>query len=62
MAKFELPKNEPSQNKTIRFPPEVIQGVEAAIAGTNCTFSAFVVASVRMALKDLEEQQRHGDT
>ena len=42
-------------NKTIRFPDDVIADVEAAIAGKDCTFSAFVIAAVRSALAQLAE-------
>ena len=44
-----------STNKTIRFPDDVIADVEAAIAGKDCTFSAFVIAAVRSALAQLAE-------
>lgn len=39
----------------------MLEEVEAAIRGTDCTFSAFVVAAVRMALDDLAEQERTKD-
>ena len=45
-----------ADNKTIRFPNDVIEAVERAISGRNCTFSAFVVAATRAALDDLEEE------
>ena len=35
----------------------MIEQVEEAIRGTDCTFSAFVVESVRMSLQDLAEQK-----
>lgn len=57
MAKFRIPNNYPTTNKSIRFPDDVIDKVEAAIVGQNCTFSAFVVAAVRAALEDLEKQK-----
>ena len=31
--------------------------VEEAIRGTDCTFSAFVVEAVRVALENLQEQK-----
>lgn len=40
-------------NKTIRFPNDVVEDVEKAIEGKDCTFSAFVIAAVRKALEDL---------
>ena len=56
MSKFNIPNVPPTTNKTIRFPNEVIEAVERAISGRNCTFSAFVVAATRAALDDLEEE------
>ncbi|MEG0780796.1 MAG: YlcI/YnfO family protein, partial [Oscillospiraceae bacterium] len=53
MSTFKIPSNPPTTNKAIRFPNDIIDGVEAAIVGRNCTFSAFVVAAVRAALEDL---------
>lgn len=54
MAKFKIPENPPTVNKTIRFPNDVVEGVEDAIKGKDCTFSAFVIAAVRAALEDLK--------
>ncbi|HIS98196.1 MAG TPA: hypothetical protein IAC81_05960 [Candidatus Scatomorpha stercorigallinarum] len=56
MSKFKIPNVPPTTNKTIRFPNDVIEAVERAISGRNCTFSAFVVAATRAALDDLEEE------
>lgn len=55
MGKFQIPSTPPTTNKTIRFPNDVVDAVEAAIQGKNCTFSAFVIAAVRSALEDLQE-------
>ena len=55
MGKFKIPENPPTVNKTIRFPGDVVQAVEDAIQGKECTFSAFVIAAVRAALEDLQE-------
>ena len=54
MSKFKIPENPPTVNKTIRFPNDVVEAVENAIKGKECTFSAFVIAAVRAALSDLE--------
>ena len=56
MSKFKIPNVPPTTNKTIRFPNDVIESVERAISGRNCTFSAFVVAAARAGLDDLEEE------
>ena len=55
MAKFKIPATPPTTNKTIRFPNDVIEKVEQEIKGKECTFSAFVIAAVRSALEDLDE-------
>ena len=56
MGKFKIPENPPTINKTIRFPGDVVEEIENAIKGKDCTFSAFVIAAVRAALEDLEQQ------
>ncbi len=56
MSKFKIPSIPPTTNKTIRFPNDLIYSVEEAIRGKNCTFSAFVVAAVRMALDELKKE------
>ncbi len=56
MSKFKIPSVPPTTNKTIRFPNDVIESVEDAIKGKDCTFSAFVIAAVRAALDDIEEK------
>ena len=58
MKKFKIPSIPPTTNKCIRFPNDVIDEVEAAIQGTNCTFSAFVVEAVRVALDNLKEDSQ----
>ena len=54
MGKFKIPENPPTVNKTIRFPGNVVDEVEQAIKGKDCTFSSFVIAAVRAALEDLK--------
>lgn len=55
MEKFRIPKVPVSSTKSIRFPNDIIEQVEAAIRGKDCTFTAFVVEAVRVALANLEE-------
>ena len=55
MGKFKIPSVPPTINKTVRFPTDVVEQVEKAIQGKDCTFSAFVIAAVRMALENIEE-------
>jgi len=58
MGTFKIPSTPPTTNKTIRFPNDVVEAVEKAIQGENCTFSAFVIAAVRAALDDLEQAEK----
>ena len=65
MAKFKipkLPKTPSSTNKSIRFPNSVIEAVEEAIRGTDCTFSAFVVEATRVALENLAEEESNKES
>ena len=56
MGKFKIPETPPTTNKTVRFPNDVVEAVEAVIQGKDCTFSAFVIAAVRAALEDLNNE------
>lgn len=55
MDSFHIPCQPPTTSKTVRFPSDVVEQVEEAICGRDCTFSAFVVAAVRAALESLEK-------
>jgi len=57
MEKFKIPVVPPTSNKSIRFPNNVIEEVNKAIEGKECTFTAFVVEAVRVALKNLKESE-----
>lgn len=57
MAGFKIPNIPPTTNKSIRFPNDLIEEVEAAIVGKECNFSAFVIEAVRNALAELKEQE-----
>ena len=61
MKKFKIPNIPPTTNKCIRFPNDLISRVEKEISGTNCTFTAFIVESVRVALENLEEEKEDSD-
>ena len=58
MKKFKIPSIPPTTNKCIRFPNDVIDDVENAIKGKDCTFTAFVVEAVRVALDNLMEDEK----
>ena len=55
MGKFKIPETPPTTNKTIRFPNDVVEAVETAIQGKDCTFSGFVIAAVKAALEELSK-------
>ncbi len=55
MKKFKIPSIPPTTNKCIRFPNNIIEEVEEAIKGKDCTFTAFVVEAVKVALENLKE-------
>lgn len=55
MKKFKIPSTPPTTNKCIRFPNNIIEEVENAIQGKDCTFTAFVVEAVKVALENLQE-------
>ena len=52
-----VPKVPVSATKSVRFPTDVIEQVEEAIRGKDCTFTAFVGEAVRVALENLEEDE-----
>lgn len=54
MKKFKIPTIPSTTNKCIRFPNNVIQDVEKAIEGKDCTFTAFVVEATRIAIENLK--------
>lgn len=61
MRKFEMPEQKTkvkSTNKSIMFPTDLVDEIKKATAGKNCTFSAFVVASTRYALENLEKDEQ----
>ncbi len=55
MRKFHIPITPSSSTKSVRFPDDVIKEVEDAIKDTDCSFSAFVVEAVRVALENLKD-------
>lgn len=54
MEQFKIPVISQTSNKCIRFPNNIIADVENAIQGKDCTFSAFVIEAVRVALLNLK--------
>ena len=54
MKKFKIPYIPMTVNKCIRFPVNIVEEVEKAIRGKDCTFTAFVIESVKMSLKSIK--------
>ncbi len=59
MKYFQIPKIPPTTNKSIRLANDLIDEVEEAIRGKDCTFSAFVVEAARVALENLREEEEN---
>lgn len=59
MKKFKIPTIPSTTNKCIRFPNNVIDDVEKAIKGKDCTFTAFVTEAVKVALENLAEDDEN---
>lgn len=57
MKKFKIPQVPRSTTKSVRFPNNIIEEVEEAIRGKDCTFTAFVVEATRVALENLREEE-----
>ena len=54
---FKIPSVPPTTNKTIRFPNDLIESGEGLIQNKDCTFSAFVIAAVRAAVEEVEQDE-----
>lgn len=46
-----------TENKTVRFPLELIERIEKAIVGNDVTFSGFVIQACEYALDNLETDE-----
>ena len=51
------PDRKETENKTVRFPVELIDKIEKALVGKNATFSAFVIQACEYALEEMEVQE-----
>ena len=56
MKKSKIPSVPTTTNECIRFSNDIIENVEKAIKCKECTFTAFVVEAVKVALENLEEE------
>jgi hypothetical protein len=53
------PNRRESENKTSRFPLEVIDRINEAITGKDVSFSNFVIQAVEYALDNMENQTKN---
>lgn len=52
------PNKRESENKTIRFPLELVERVNKTINGHDVSFSNFVIQAVEYALDHMDEQTK----
>lgn len=52
------PDRKETENKTVRFPIELIEKIEKALVGKNATFSAFVIQACEYALDNMEVEEK----
>lgn len=58
------PNKKESENKTIRFPVPLIERINQALAGTDVSFSSFVIQACEFALDnmaDSDSEDTQGD-
>ena len=54
MQPFKISPRGEAENKTIRFPLELINRIEKALVGQNISFSRFVILACEYALLNME--------
>ena len=52
------PDRKETENKSVRFPVELIEKIEKAIVGKNVTFTGFVIQACEYALKNMEVEEK----
>lgn len=52
------PYKKETENKTIRFPIQLIEDIEKAIRNKNVTFSRFVIQACEYALNNIEDKKK----
>ncbi len=56
---FQLKENrKETENKTIRFPINLIERIEKTLENQNVTFSSFVLQACEYALENMENSQK----
>ena len=57
MEKFKIPKSPTSHNKTIRIPDELIEKIEDYITKNDCTFTDFIIESIKFAFRNMDKNK-----
>lgn len=52
------PDKKESENKTIRFPVDLLNEIEIVLKDNNVTFSGFILQACRYALDNLDETKQ----
>lgn len=52
------PYKKETENKTIRFPIQLIENIEKAIKNKDVTFSRFVIQACEYALNNIEDKKK----
>lgn len=52
------PYKKETENKTIRFPIQLIEDIEKAIKNKDVTFSRFVIQACEYALNNIEDKKK----
>ncbi len=47
-----------TENKTVRFPLELVKQIEEAITGKDVTFSGFVIQACEFALENMDDNDK----
>ncbi len=59
MQSFKLKSDiKETENKTVRFPIELINEIESTISGKNVSFSGFVLQACRYALDNIQLEDK----
>lgn len=54
------PNRKETENKTIRFPIDLIEKIEEAIKGEDVSFSKFVIQACEYALTNMKKDKKDG--
>ena len=58
---FQLKPKKQTENKTIRFPQDLVNEIENYIQNKDVTFSRFVIQACEYALEDIEKEKENNN-